>query len=99
MALTVSGNRLFPTTTASTAAASSDAARKTGIQALADFVKSSPASIVASAALVQQAVSTAVGWYQIGVTAVNDVKRIIDAPSTLAGNFVRLFGVASTHPP
>ncbi|AUT76647.1 hypothetical protein C2L64_52020 [Paraburkholderia hospita] len=52
-------------------------------------MKSSPASI---AAVVLHAVSTAVGPYQIGVTAVNDVKRIIGAVSTLAGNFVRLFG-------
>jgi prophage DNA circulation protein len=92
LTLSVSGNRLFPNTTVSIAAASTDAASKTGIQALADFVKSSPASIAAGAAVVQQAVSTAVGWYQIGVTAVNDVKRIIGAVSTLAGNFVRLLG-------
>lgn len=92
LTLIVSGNRLFPTTTVSTGAASTDAASKTGIQALADFVKSSAASIAAGAAVVQQAVSTAVGWYQIGVTAVNDVKRIIGAVSTLSGNFGRLFG-------
>ncbi|EIM93424.1 DNA circulation family protein [Paraburkholderia hospita] len=73
LTLTVSGNRLFPNTTVSTAAANTDAASKTGIQALADIVKSSPASMAAGAAVVQQAVATAVGWYQVGVTAVNDV--------------------------
>ncbi|WP_433693209.1 DNA circularization protein [Paraburkholderia phenoliruptrix] len=92
LTLIVSGNRLFPTTTASTAAGSAAAASKTGLQALADFVKTSAASIAAGAAVVQQAVSTAVGWYEIGVTAINDVKRIIGAVSTLSGNFGRLFG-------
>jgi prophage DNA circulation protein len=90
--LIVSGGRLFPVATTSTASAVTDAASKTGLQALADFVKSTAASIAAGAAVVQQAVSTAVGWYQIGVTAVNDVKRIIGAVSTLSGNFGRLFG-------
>ncbi|CAN7759558.1 DNA circularization N-terminal domain-containing protein [Paraburkholderia hospita] len=37
LTLTISGNRLFPTTTVSTAAASTGAASKTGIQALADL--------------------------------------------------------------
>lgn len=92
LTLIVAGNRLFPTTTVSTGDASQDAASSTGIQARADFVKSAAASIAAGAAVVQQAVSTAVGWYQIGVTVVNDVKRIIGAVSTLAGNFGRLFG-------
>ncbi|MGF6549306.1 DNA circularization protein [Paraburkholderia youngii] len=92
LTLIVSGNRLFPTASVSTGSASTLAASATGVQALADFVKSSAASIAAGAAVVQQAVSTAVGWYQIGVTAVNDVKRIIGAVSTLSGNFGRLFG-------
>lgn len=92
MTLLVSGNRLFPTTTTSTGSASTSAASATGIQALADFVTSTASSIAAGAAVVQQAVSTAVGWYQIGVTAINDVKRIIGAVSTLSGNFGRLFG-------
>lgn len=92
LGLIVGGNRKFPTTTTSTAAGSVSAANVTGLQALADFAKSTAAAIAAGAAVVQQAVSTVVGWYQIGVTAVNDVKRLIGAVSTLAGNFGRLFG-------
>lgn len=96
MTLIVSGNRLFPTATTSTGNNSADQASKTGIAALADFVKSAATSIAAGAAVVQQAVSTAVGWYQIGVTAINDVKRIVGAVSTLSGNFGRLFGGANS---
>lgn len=92
LTLIVSGNRLFPTVSTSTGDASTSAASVTGIQALANFVTSTATAIAAGAAVVQQAVSTVVGWYQIGVTAVNDVKRIIGAVSTLAGNFGRLFG-------
>ncbi|MEX3961022.1 DNA circularization protein [Paraburkholderia sp. EG286B] len=92
LTLIVSGNRLFPTVSTSTGDAVTSAASATGIQALANFVTSSATAIANGAAVVQQAVSTVVGWYQIGVTAVNDVKRIIGAVSTLAGNFGRLFG-------
>jgi prophage DNA circulation protein len=90
--LIVSGSQLFPTTTTSTASASAAAASKTGLAALADFAKGVASTLAAGAAVVQQAVSTAVGWYQIGVAAVNDVKRFMSAVSTLAGNFGRLFG-------
>lgn len=87
-----SGLQLFPKTTTSTASASATAAHKTGLAALADFAKGVASTLAAGAAIVQQAVSTAVGWYQIGVAAVNDVKRFMSAVSTLAGNFGSLFG-------
>ncbi|WP_175980064.1 DNA circularization protein [Caballeronia zhejiangensis] len=96
LSLIVSGSQLFPTTTTSTASASATAASKTGLAALADFVKGVASTLAAGAAVVQQAVSTAVGWYQIGVTAVNDVKRFMSAVSTLAGNFGSLFGSGNT---
>ncbi|MGN6589300.1 MAG: DNA circularization protein [Sphingomicrobium sp.] len=92
LTLIISGNRLFPSVSTSTGDAIASAADETGIQALADFVKSAATAIASGAAVVQQAVSTVVGWYQIGVTAVNDVKRIIGAVSTLSGSFGRLFG-------
>jgi prophage DNA circulation protein len=92
LTLIVSGDRLFPAVTSATGSGSEEQAKKTGIDALGDFAKKTASSIAAGAAVVQQAVSTAVGWYQIGVTAINDVKRIIGAVSTLSGNFGRLFG-------
>lgn len=92
LTLIVSGNRLFPTATPATGSANEEQAKKTGIAALGDFIKETATSIAAGAAVVQQAVSTAVGWYQVGVAAINDVKRIIGAVSTLSGNFGRLFG-------
>jgi prophage DNA circulation protein len=95
LTLIVSGERLFPTQSISTGDASINNASLTGIAALADFVKTTASAIQAGASVVQQAVSTAVGWYQLGVTAVNDVKRVIGAVSTLSGNFGRLFGGAN----
>ncbi|VVE01752.1 DNA circularization protein [Pandoraea terrigena] len=92
LSLIVSGQQLFPTATSSTESNNEQQAAATGIAALADFVKTTASSISAGAAVVQQAVSTAVGWYQIGVTAVNDVKRLMGAISTLAGNFGNLVG-------
>jgi prophage DNA circulation protein len=89
------GARAYPTTTVTTAAASINNASLTGIAALLNFVKTTATAIQAGAAIVQQAVSTAVGWYQFAVTAVNDVKSIIGSVSTLFGNFGRLFGGAN----
>lgn len=92
LTLQITGDRLFPTATISTSDAVSNAASLTGIAALENFVTTTAASIAEGAAVVQQAVSTAVGWYQLATTAVNDVKSIVNAVSTLAGNFGRLFG-------
>lgn len=89
------GVRAYPKTTVTTAAASINNASLTGIAALLNFVKTTATAIQAGAAVVQQAVSTAVGWYQFAVTAVNDVKNIIGAVSTLSGNLGRLFGGAN----
>lgn len=89
------GARAYPTTTITTAAASINNASLTGIAALLNFVQTTATAIQAGAAIVQQAVSTAVGWYQFAVTAVNDVKSIIGSVSTLFGNFGRLFGGAN----
>lgn len=89
------GARVYPTTTITTAAASANNASGLTIASLVNFVKTTAAAIQAGAAIVQQAVSTAVGWYQFAVTAVNDVKSIIGSVSTLFGNFGRLFGGAN----
>ncbi|NYH21382.1 DNA circularization protein [Paraburkholderia bryophila] len=95
LTLIVSGDRIFPTSVISTGDASINNASLTGVAALEDFVKSASTTIQAGAAVVQQAVSTVVGWYQLGVTAINDVKRVIGTVSTLFGNFGRLFGGAN----
>jgi prophage DNA circulation protein len=95
LSLQVSGNRLFPTAITSTGDASAANANLTGIAALLNFAKSAASAIQLGAAVVQQGVSTVVGWYQIAVTAVNDVKRVIGSVSTLFGNFGRLFGGAN----
>jgi len=92
LTLIVSGDRIFPKATISTGDASINNASLNGIAALVDFVRTTASAIQAGAAIVRQAVSTVVGWYQLGVTAINDVKRVIGTVSTLFGNFGRLFG-------
>lgn len=92
LTLMVSGDRLFPKAVASTGDESNQNADALSSSSLTDFIKSTASSIQNGAAVVQQAVSTAVGWYQLATTAVNDVKRVIGSVSTLFGNFGRLFG-------
>ncbi len=92
LTLIVSGPRKFPTTQVSTADDSANNATSLKEKGLLDYAKDIAADIRNGAAVVQKAVSTVVSWYQLGVTAVNDVKRVIGAVSTLSGNFGRLFG-------
>lgn len=95
LTLIVTGARLYPTAAPSPGDGNKQNAAQTGLAALANFVKSTLTSIAAGAVAVEQAVSTAVGWYQMAVTAVNDAKSIIGAVSTLSGNFGNLFGGAN----
>ncbi|WP_321968836.1 DNA circularization protein [Paraburkholderia tropica] len=69
-----------------------EAADALGVGAELDFVKSAATAIQEGAAVVQTAVGVAVSWVQLGVTAVNDVRRFANTVSTLAGNFGRFFG-------
>lgn len=87
-----SGLRIFPTASTSTQASVTAAASALNVSSLADFVRNTATAIQKGAAVVQRAVSAAVGFYQLGVTVVNDVKRFLGAVSTLQGNFGRLFG-------
>lgn len=92
LTLIKSGPRKFPTAQVSTADDSANQAANTKSKSLLDYANDVAADIRNGAAVVQKAVSTVVAWYQLGVTAVNDVKRVIGAVSTLSGNFGRLFG-------
>ncbi|WP_186071311.1 DNA circularization protein [Burkholderia gladioli] len=92
LTLIKAGPRKFPTAAVSTADDSADQAANAKSKSLLDYATEIATDIRNGAAVVQKAVSTVVGWYQLGVTAVNDVKRVIGAVSTLSGNFGRLFG-------
>ncbi|MGU7784879.1 DNA circularization protein [Burkholderia sp. PU8-34] len=87
-----SGLRIYPKAVDSTQDVVSSAANALNASSLLDFVRNTASAIQMGAAVVQSAVSAAVGIYQLGVTAVNDVKRFLGAVSTLSGNFGRLFG-------
>jgi prophage DNA circulation protein len=86
------GLRIFPNAVDSTQAAVANAADGLTASSLLDFVRNTADAIQKGAAVVQSAVSAAVGLYQLGVTAVHDVNRFLGAVSTLSGNFGRLFG-------
>lgn len=68
------------------------AAEALGVGAELDFVQSTATAIKEGAAIVETGVGVAVSWVQLGVTAVNDVRRFVNSVSTLAGNFGRFFG-------
>ncbi|WP_028205019.1 DNA circularization protein [Paraburkholderia nodosa] len=72
------------------------AADALGLGAALDFVQSTAAAIQEGAAIVQTGVGVAVSWVQLGVTAVNDVRRFANSVSTLAGNFGRFFGAGNS---
>ncbi|WP_176031651.1 DNA circularization protein [Burkholderia vietnamiensis] len=67
-----------------------------GLSAELDFAKSVAVDVQKGAAVVQSAVNTAIGWYQVAQTAINDVRRFFNAVSTLSGNFGRFFGGGNT---
>lgn len=94
--LIVSGERQYPGQSTSTIDAVMSKASLTGIAAIADYIQTAASAVQSGASIVQQAVSTAIGWYQFAVTAINDARRIINSVSTLAGNFGNLFSGANT---
>lgn len=86
------GERRFPTNGTSTGDALSAAANSLNAASVLSFAKQIASAVKLGAAVVQQAVSTALGWYVTAVGLVHDVKRFFGAVSTLAGNFGNLFG-------
>lgn len=86
------GERKYPAAVTSTADALSAAAQGLSVASLIAFVRDTASAVMLGAAIVQQAVSTALGWYAAAVSLVHDVKRFFGAVSTLVGSFGRLFG-------
>jgi prophage DNA circulation protein len=87
-----SGLRIYPQANTSTGSAVEGAASGLLSGSVVDFVKSAASAIQKGAAIVRAAVSAAVGFYQLGVVAIHDVRRFLGAISTLSGTFGRLFG-------
>lgn len=88
----LSGARIFPNSKTSGKDDVDGAADGLLSGSVVDFVAKTAAAIQKGAAIARSAVSAAVGFYQLGVVAVNDVKRFLGTVSTLSGNFGRLFG-------
>jgi prophage DNA circulation protein len=95
MSLIITGTRIYPTATVSTQQNVATNVQKSALATALDFAASVASEIQLGASIVQQAVSTAVGYVQTAITAVNDVKSVINQVSSLAGNFGRLFGGAN----
>ncbi|MEX3635949.1 DNA circularization protein [Paraburkholderia sp. BR14320] len=91
----LAGLRINPASSTSTADDVFTKALPVGIAADLDFARNAATLVIGGAATIQQYVATAVGWYQIAVTAIGDVKSVIGAVSALYGNFGRFFGGAN----
>lgn len=90
------GDRLYPKAQQPTGNGVSGAASTVNSASLSSFITNIASKIVAGAAVIKAAVSTAVKWYQTVNTLAHDVKRFWNSLSTLAGNFGRLFGGGNT---
>ncbi|CAB3783309.1 hypothetical protein LMG28688_01621 [Paraburkholderia caffeinitolerans] len=89
------GTQSYPSVTSDTRSLLGAVADSLGIGAELDFALDTAMAIQEGAAVVQTAVGAAVSWYQLGVTAVNDVRRFVNSVSTLSGNFGRFFGAGN----
>lgn len=72
------------------------AAQEVKDASLLDYVAQVSSAVKKGAAVVKQAISTAVGWYTQALGLVNDVRRFFKSISTLSGNLGNFFGGANT---
>ncbi|MBR8435199.1 DNA circularization N-terminal domain-containing protein [Burkholderia cenocepacia] len=86
------GTRTYPSQTTDTKSTLESIADSVGLGAVADFVTDVATAVQTGAAAVQTAVNTAIGWYQVAESDINDVRRFFNSVSTLTGNFGRFFG-------
>lgn len=92
----VSGARKYPASGTSAADLIGDAADEVREASTLDYIKSIAAAVTQGAAVVKQAIRTAVGWYTKAINLINDVRRVFRSISTLGGNFGSLFGGANS---
>lgn len=88
--------RVFPNVSTDTTSLLQSAASAIGLGAIADFAIDVATAVQMGAIIVQTSVNTAIGWYQLAQTYINDVRRFFNAVSTLRGNFGRFFGGGNT---
>lgn len=86
------GTRIYPGVATSTQDAVGKAATGLLSGSLLDFATKAAAAVQKGAAIVNTAVDTAISWYQTALTDVHDVMRVVNAVSTLSGDFGRFFG-------
>lgn len=86
------GTKIYPNVASSTQNAVGNAASGLLSGSLIDFARAAATAIQQGAAVVNTAVDTALSWYQTAVSDIHDVKRVLNAVSTLAGDFGRFFG-------
>jgi len=104
LALMRGGTKIYPGVAPSTQNMVGSAASGLLSSSLLDFATSVATAVKQGAAVVTTAIDTAVSWYQLAVTDIHDVKRVLNAVSTLSGDFGRFFGggnngyTGSNHP-
>lgn len=86
------GTRIYPSVSTSTQSTVGAAASGLLSGSLIDFATAAAVAVQQGAAVVHTAVDTALSWYQTAVTDIHDVERVVNAVSTLSGDFGRFFG-------
>jgi prophage DNA circulation protein len=86
------GTKIYPNVAQSSQNLVGSAAQNMFGSSLIDFAAAAATAVQQGAAVVNTAVDTALSWYQTAVTDVHDVERVVNAISTLSGDFSRFFG-------
>jgi len=89
------GPRTFPTSETATTQAVSNAFGGLNIAAAADFARKASAAILQGAAVLGEAVNTAVGWYTYAKNLVGDARNLFKLLTNLPGDFGRFTGSAT----
>jgi prophage DNA circulation protein len=92
MAFIEQGQRIYPTTKASTGAAVTTAAQQAQAAAASNFAKSAFASLQSGLALAARVANTVQSWARKIQRVINDATSIFNFVQSLPGDFGRLFG-------
>ena len=92
LSLMQGSTRIYPSVSTSTQNTVGAAASGVLSGSLADFAAVAAIAVQQGAAVVNTAVDTALSWYHTAVTDIHDVERVVNAVSTLSGDFGRFFG-------
>ncbi|WP_353191414.1 DNA circularization N-terminal domain-containing protein [Pandoraea pnomenusa] len=90
------GPRVYPTSTTETTSEVTKAASLLDLSAASAFASRALSILAEGAAVVGQAVSTALGWYNTAMSAVSDARNLFKLLTNLPGDFGRFLGSSTT---